>query len=488
MSMGKNLAILPIKTPLGFYFYETNRNEVVAVNKELYDYISAVLSGNVEIISSTAAEIKEEYINLEECGYLQPFKIYKIEHPLTNQIEDLIMRRMDKITLQVTQNCNLRCSYCIYSENSNLGQRSHSSSVMSFETAQRALDFYREHSIDSDLISIGFYGGEPLLAYPLIVKIVSYAETIFEGKPINYSITTNATLLTDSMIDYLIEKEFNVLISIDGPEKIQNANRKFPDGRGSYDIVINNIRKFYSKISQKSKKISISMVVDPAQDYSEIIKLFDEPELKNADLNYTFIEEDAQYLKPTEEYIVKYTYDMFLTLVSHFRENELVVKSKLVKTDLDAMIDGNKRFKMNLLGNINAPSGPCLPGKLRMLVNCFGEFYPCERVNENSCMRIGSLDTGFDFEKINNILNVGKIAEEDCKKCWAFSLCSICAKRTDDGGKMTDKRKKIACKDSKLIAYNKIMNKILAYENEVHMRKITNRGMQNEETMHNSIY
>lgn len=52
MSMGKNLAILPIKTPLGFYFYETNRNEVVAVNKELYDYISAVLSGNVEIISS----------------------------------------------------------------------------------------------------------------------------------------------------------------------------------------------------------------------------------------------------------------------------------------------------------------------------------------------------------------------------------------------------------------------------------------------------
>ena len=49
-----------------------------------------------------------------------------------------------------------------------------------------------------------------------------------------------------------------------------------------------------------------------------------------------------------------------------------------------------------------------------MLVNCFGEFYPCERVNENSSMRIGSLDTGFDFEKINNILNVGKIAEEDC--------------------------------------------------------------------------
>ena len=53
------------------------------------------------------------------------------------------------------------------------------------------------------------------------------------------------------------------------------------------------------------------MVVDPAQDYSEIIKLFDEPELKNADLNYTFIEEDAQYLKPTEEYIVKYTQNKF---------------------------------------------------------------------------------------------------------------------------------------------------------------------------------
>lgn len=58
MSMGKSLAVLPIKTPLGFYFYETNRNEIVAINEELYDYICAVINGNMDMIRIASKEIK----------------------------------------------------------------------------------------------------------------------------------------------------------------------------------------------------------------------------------------------------------------------------------------------------------------------------------------------------------------------------------------------------------------------------------------------
>ena len=243
MSMGKNLAILPIKTPLGFYFYETNRNEIVAINEELYDYIYAVINGNMDMIRIASKEIKKDYEYLEECGYLQAYRIKEIEHPLTKQVGNLLARKMDKITLQITQNCNLRCTYCIYSENLNLGQRSHSQNVMSFETAQKSLDFYRNHSIDSEQISIGFYGGEPLMEFELIKKIVRYSESIFEGRKIIYSVTTNATLLTDTIIEYLVENRFNVLVSLDGPKEIQNRNRKFPNGQGSFDIAISNIRK-----------------------------------------------------------------------------------------------------------------------------------------------------------------------------------------------------------------------------------------------------
>lgn len=470
--MSQKPFVLPIRTALGYYFYEVNRNELVAVTEQLYEYLLRILDvGDTEMIEASE-EVKTQYLELQDCGYLQPVHIEKVVHPLTGKLEDLLDRRIDKITLQITQNCNLRCSYCVYSENSNLGQRSHSSKVMSLETAKKALDFYHQHSIDSEKISIGFYGGEPLLAFPFIKDVVAYAEDIFDGKSIIYAITTNATLLTDEVIDYLLDKNFNVMISIDGPKRVQDKNRKFKNGTGSYDVVMRNINRLYQKDPEAMKRMSVSMVIDPSQDYSEIITLFDEPALKDINLTYTFVEEDARYLLPSEDYVVQYTYDLFLTLLKHFRDQKEHFPSKLVETDLNSIMDGNTRFKLNLVGLVGAPSGPCVPGKIRMLVNCFGDFYPCERVNENECMKIGSIERGFDFDQVSSILNVGQIAEQSCKNCWAFSLCNICAKRVDDNGKMTAERKLQACTESKSAAFSKLMNKILVYENEVHIRKM----------------
>ncbi len=71
---------------------------------------------------------------------------------------------------------------------------------------------------------------------------------------------------------------------------------------------------------------------------------------------------------------------------------------------------------------------PCVPGKHRFFVNAEGYFYPCERVNELSpVMQIGNLETGFELEKVENLLNIGKLTDEECRKCWAFRFCTICA-------------------------------------------------------------
>ena len=134
-----------------------------------------------------------------ECGYLSSANVKQIEHPLSNLSEHLLARGLEKMTLQVTQNCNLRCKYCIYSEVSNLSQRSHNENAMSFETAKNAIDFFGVHSRDKKQVAIGFYGGEPLLEFQLIKDAVSYAKKIFEGKDLSFHITTNATLMTDEM-------------------------------------------------------------------------------------------------------------------------------------------------------------------------------------------------------------------------------------------------------------------------------------------------
>ena len=75
---------------------------------------------------------------------------------------------------------------------------------MDFNTAKKAIDFLWEHSSDSSSLDIGFYGGEPLIAIDLIKKVIDYSEKLFVGKEIGFTITTNATLLSEDIIHYFI--------------------------------------------------------------------------------------------------------------------------------------------------------------------------------------------------------------------------------------------------------------------------------------------
>ncbi len=470
--------VLLYKTPLGHYFYETNRNEIVSVNENLYQYIKGILTEDNSETVEVSEETKEEYLELQEYGYLSPPCVQNVQHPLTGQLHKFLARKVDKITLQVTQNCNLRCSYCIYSENSNLGQRSHSLNTMSLEVAKKALEFYRDHSLDSDMAAITFYGGEPLLEFSRIKEIVAYAEEIFEGKKILYSITTNATLLNKEIIDFLLVHNFSITLSMDGPKDVQDKNRKFKNGQGSFDIVMKNIQLLYHKNPDRMKNVTISMVIDPAQDYSEIVTLFLIPELRDVKLSYTMVEQDAELLSPSREYLEKYHYDFFLALMEYFRHDNKQYSSKLVERDMDAFKTGISRFKTNILSPTTAPGGPCVPGKMRLFVNSFGELYPCERVNEDCCMKIGTVDGGFDYDQINFMLNIGRLTADKCKSCWAFQKCSICAKRVDDNGTMSVTKKIAACNHSKEVAFEAIADKVLVYENEKHMKKM--KDIRNE--------
>ena len=77
--------------------------------------------------------------------------------------------------------------------------------------------------------------------------------------------------------------------------------------------------------------------------------------------------------------------------------------------------------------------GPCVPGVRKLFVNSEGLFLPCEKVSEISeKMIIGNVNSGFDYNKIFNILNIGKLTEENCKNCTAIRHCSICAKEIDN--------------------------------------------------------
>lgn len=107
------------------------------------------------------------------------------------------------------------------------------------------------------------------------------------------------------------------------------------------------------------------------------------------------------------------------------------------------------------IGKINHPSGPCMPGSRRIFVNVKGNLYPCEKVSENCEQeRIGNIDIGLDLEKINNILNIGKLTEDECKKCWAFQYCNMCCNKAEKDNILCREARLSHCKLARKAAYN----------------------------------
>ena len=473
--MNQKPFVLPLETPMGKYFYEVNRNEIVAVNDDLFECIKKALSSEDGNLLDVPENVMAQYKELRECGYLSSNHVQEVIHPATESLPELLDRGLEKITLQVTQGCNLRCKYCIYSENSNHEQRSHSSNTMSLETAKKAILFYREHSRDKDRAIIGFYGGEPLLAFHMIVESVKYAEEVFGGVDISFNITTNATLLTDEIIDFLLDHHFKLTFSLDGPKEVQDKNRIFANGSGSYDMVMRNINRIYEKDPEALKGALVSMVIDQEQGYRDILPLFDEPALKNLDLVFTMVEEDSTIKMPSPQYSEEFNYEMFVAFVDRIRGSAEVSEDKYNKLMVETIKAVDKEldsFARIVLTPSTAPSGPCIPGKLKLFIDCFGNFYPCEKVDENEGAVIGTVDTGFDIEKVSKVLNVGSIGADDCKSCWAFSLCNICVKRSSENKSLSLERRRKSCQETRSSAYGSIMDKIVLFEDKRHMRKM----------------
>lgn len=257
-------------TPKGYYFYDFNTNAIVRINKSVYDFLNEwEKNKDCPNSQSECGNIIDE---LKRAGFLSERHWTKIEHPATKMLDRYLHSSVESITLQVTQQCNLKCNYCPYS--GSYYNREHSNRHMSFETAKQAIDFYIAHSFDIPVAHIGFYGGEPLIEYDLIRKIVEYCREKCFGKKIMYFMTTNATLLTEEVIDFLMENEFNLSISLDGPRNYHDRNRHRIDDSGSFDIVMQNIERLYKRYPEKKDNVQFNCVLDPTSDIKCINDFF----------------------------------------------------------------------------------------------------------------------------------------------------------------------------------------------------------------------
>ena len=299
----KKIYLHLFKTLNNYYLYDTNANSIIKVNEKVYRKLQ---QGEDNLNEDP------QIVSLRERGFLQPIQQPEICHPLTDKVESYLQNNLSLLILQVTQNCNLRCKYCVYS--GSYINRVHSNKRMNFETAKKAVDFYYNHSKNTEIASVSFYGGEPLLEFELIKKVVAYCETKFAGKQLNINMTSNATLLTSEIMDFLQLHKVNLTISLDGPEEVHNRGRVFADSKtGTFAKIMENLKEFENLYPEYVNTIGFNAVLDEGNDFKASSDFFSFDFLKEATVTFTTVSNRDVIVEKNiqEEFIVNFKYELF---------------------------------------------------------------------------------------------------------------------------------------------------------------------------------
>lgn len=219
------------KTEKNYYFYDTGTGKVAKLNSNVYIVLKSLLEGmpvedikNLQLSKSEFEDaISEIKSAMENEHILQAPPLKTLTGDAVTELDDILENKVENVTLEVTEKCNLRCKYCIYHP-SHPEYRAFGHENMKWDVAKKAIDFLKEHSQNAENRHIGFYGGEPLLNFELIERAVEYAKKLF-GEDMSFAITTNATLVNDKIAEYFAKNNFNIIISLDGPQEMHDANR-----------------------------------------------------------------------------------------------------------------------------------------------------------------------------------------------------------------------------------------------------------------------
>lgn len=419
------------RTSQSCYFYDVNTDEILEIPEFLYHELKKDAS-----LNHASAEVLDYVQKLKQYGFMKADRVEKTEHPMTSFLPDILERKIMQVILQVTQRCNLRCEYCIYS--GNYKNRIHSQKDMDWETAKRAMDLLISHSSDSEMLSVSFYGGEPLLRFDLIKQCVAYMESNVYGKKLTFNITTNGTIMTDQIAKFLIDHDFIITLSLDGPKELHDIHRRYAEGnRGSFDTMMETVKLLKEMHPDYYRRVQFNTVVDVHNEFAPLRDFISlDPRVAGDYFSINMITEDYTEKRrvPSDSYVEGMAYEYFKMMLYRLGKLSSNALSPLVSRNFTEIQSIMFRFKnqSSTIGKSAHHSGPCIPGKKRLFVNADGKLYPCERVSETSVLtQMGTVTEGVNTEKAEQILNIERWSQEECHECWAYRHCSNCIRAID---------------------------------------------------------
>ena len=484
------------------YLLDVNTNEILKVDNVVWDIIDNFDDQNKPqthtkyITKYGKDKINTAYINIAQFRQKNNMLLSKypqIIFPYSKERAAAKLKENRKqLILNVTENCNFRCSYCTFS--SEYGTwRNHSKRNMTWEVAKAAIDDFLVCDKESSEIKktekepkvLSFYGGEPLLNFPLIKKSVEYTQKKAKSENFLFVITTNGYLLKGEIADFLISKKFLITVSLDGPPEIHNRNRVTINGSGTWEIVVNNLKNIIQKYPLHNKEcpIQINAVLTPSADAFEIENYFStcdflhpseslQMRLMAEPMPGYFDNLDFEERAP-EGYSL--LYENFIKNLAAGRINsnpnsrEFSVQRALFENPYILI---HKRYRANpvSLPQTASPLSTCLAGEQKTFVSVDGDYYPCEKVPELDNFKIGNVWNGIDVARSYELVgNFFKYNKKQCKYCWCVNLCGIgCYINVSDKFQLTEGAKKNSCAHFRKALHSRLINYCSILEKDPH--------------------
>jgi len=320
------------------------------------------------------------------------------------------------LVLNVTSKCNLSCTYCYEYGEDRIVEQSRKPRFMNEETARQSVDFMFAEAGDSPTVHLTFFGGETLLNFKVLRSALAYARerAAALGKTVDVSLTTNATLLREEIIDWIVENDVGVTVSMDGGKEQQDKFRVFSNGMGSYDMVVPNIRMLLERHRRRPVGARVTLTKQNLDVEGIYRHLRDE--LGFWEVGFAPVTTSWQRDYAIQEDGFEAMLGQFQQLAQEFLQYALAGRHHGFSNVRDTLEEIHKGM---------SKAYPCGAGLGLMGVATDGDVALCHRFAGSDSHRIGSVTDGIDRSKQDDFLTRHHIANKtDCSTCWARPLCA----------------------------------------------------------------
>ena len=416
---------------------DVNSGSVHIFDSIAYDVLDNYLDGlnEKEIVEKIGnkyeqAQVHEafrEILQMKEENLLFTEEEYNFKPVLNNA---LIIKAM---CLHVSHDCNMRCKYCFASK----GDFGSGRKLMDIETGKKAIDFLISNSGKRKNLEVDFFGGEPLMNFEVMKEIVTYArekEKEF-NKNFRFTVTTNALLLNEEVINYINENFVNVVLSIDGRKETNDNMRLSINEKGTYSYIIDNIKDMAKSRNQENYYVRGTFTRENLDFSKDVLHLANEgfkqisvePVVAAANTGYDIREEDLPKIKSEYE-------SLALEYVKRNKENKGFIFFHFM-IDLEHGPCAEKRYK------------GCGSGSEYVAVTPEGDIYPCHQFVGIEDFKMGNVKNEILNKSLADNFKKSNISsKEECSKCWARFYCGGgCAANAFNFNKDINKPYRIGC-------------------------------------------